>query len=154
VDLLDFSGHSMDNQITTSAVDSTSVGAIGGNHPSSKSKTSAQNTQHESQTDFSLAENLGFELKRMRGPKPGTTTGHKRKPESQLSTHPHTKRQRERYKKLSPIQRAVANAKNADNMAIHRAYRSLKQRKDFQNASLEAQELLKVETRQNTLRDR
>jgi hypothetical protein len=115
---------------------------------------STKHEQYELKVDMQKAQKCGFELKRIRGPKPGTTAGQKRKPDSQLSTHPHTKRQRERHKNMPPIQRAIENAKNADNMAVHRALGALKKTKEFQNANSESQEQMRAKTKESTLRVR
>jgi hypothetical protein len=96
----------------------------------------------------------GFKLKGFRGPKPGSTLGRKRKQDTELSANPHTKRGRERLKNMDKIERAIANAKNADRQAINRALHALKKSLKYQKAGPIEQEQMREQKTHDILQER
>ena len=63
---------------------------------------------------YSQQSNLAIMFNRIRGPKPGTTAGRKRKALDELSRNPHTQKSRARREQMTEAEKEIDRAKLAD----------------------------------------
>jgi hypothetical protein len=87
----------------------------------------------------------------IRGAKPGTGAGGKRKAEDELSQNPHTSRGRARVAAMTDVEKTIERAKNADRQAISRATTKMKSSATYQNASSEEQKNMEKLTRKRIM---
>jgi hypothetical protein len=90
----------------------------------------------------------------IRGPKPGTTIGRKRKTEDELSTNPHTQKARKRLENMNETEKEIARAQGADNSAISRTIKVLREGLLYQSASNEEKKRMEEETKEKILNER
>ncbi|KAF7173957.1 hypothetical protein CNMCM5623_006234 [Aspergillus felis] len=67
--------------------------------------------------------------------KPGQLAGHKRKSDAEPSKNPITKEVRERLDAMSPTEKTIEKAKNADRLTVCRAILQLRATAEYQSAS-------------------
>lgn len=91
-------------------------------------------------------------MDRIRGPKPGTTAGHKRKASTELSENAHTKRGRERLARMSEVEKKIERAKAADTQAVSREHLRIKKSAKYQEVSEEEKALMLSESKMRLLK--
>ena len=75
----------------------------------------------------------------VRGARPGTNAGIKRKDVSELSANPNTKRARARIESMNDAEKELERAKKAESQAIRRGLLKVQSSEAFQKATLQQQ---------------
>jgi hypothetical protein len=78
----------------------------------------------------------------VRGARPGTGAGAKRKAEDAYSENPHTQRSRARVERMNEAEKTVDRAKKAESQAIRRALKPIRESAPYQQSTPEEREEL------------